>query len=94
MAILLATMTGIEEIWDTVLDHKGRLEKSGELEEKRKKQALNWMWSLVDEGLKERFYESSSIKKLLNKITREVETGVTASTDAAFALLSLFDDRT
>ena len=52
------------------------------------------MWSLVDEGLKERFYESPSIKKLLNNITREVETGVTAPTDAAFALLSLFDDRT
>ena len=87
-------MTGIENIWDTVLDHKGRLEKSGELEEKRKKQALNWMWSLVDEGLKGRFYENPSIKKLLNHITREVETGVTAPTDAAFALLSLFDDRT
>ena len=87
-------MNGIEDIWNTVLDHKERLEKTGELEEKRKKQALDWMWSLVDEGLKERFYESAPIKKLLNNITREVETGVTAPTDAAFALLSLFDDRT
>ncbi|HIJ57067.1 MAG TPA: methylmalonyl Co-A mutase-associated GTPase MeaB [Deltaproteobacteria bacterium] len=87
-------MAGIEDIWDMVLDHKERLERTGELEEKRKKQALNWMWSLVDDGLKERFYESPSIKKLLNNITREVETGVTAPTDAAFALLSLFDDRT
>jgi LAO/AO transport system kinase len=87
-------MAGIEDIWNTVLDHKERLEKTGELEERRKKQAIDWMWSLVDDGLKERFYENSSIKKLLNNITREVETGVTAPTDAAFALLSLFDDRT
>ena len=87
-------MTGIGEIWNTVLDYKEKLEKTGELEEKRKKQAIDWMWSLVDEGLKERFYESPAIKKLLSNITHEVETGVTAATDAAFALLSLFDDRT
>ena len=86
-------MIGIDTLWKTVLEHREKLSATGELAEKRKKQASAWMWAMVEEGLKERFYKHSDIKKLLSKISREVETGVTAPTDAAHALLSLFDNK-
>ena len=86
-------MKGIEKIWKAVLDHKEKLSTSGELMEKRRNQALDWMWSMVEEGLKERFYQHPDIKNLLGKATREVETGVTAPTDAAHALLALLDNK-
>ncbi len=86
-------MAGIEEIWRTVLDHHKRLLDSGELEHKRRSQAVDWMWSLVEQGLKERFYRNPEIKKQLNQITRSVENGTTAPTLAAGELLFLLDKK-
>lgn len=86
-------MAGIEEIWRTVLDHHKRLSDSGELEHKRRNQAVDWMWSLVEQGLKERFYRNSEIKKQLTQITRSVENGTTAPTLAAGELLFLLDKK-
>ena len=42
------TMDGIDEIWQTILDYKEKLEASGELMAKRKRQALEWLWALVE----------------------------------------------
>jgi LAO/AO transport system kinase len=86
-------MTGIKEIWQTVLDHRQRLSDSGELAYKRRKQALDWMWSLVEEGLKERFYQNPDIKKELTRIARCVENGTTAPTLAARELLLILDKK-
>jgi LAO/AO transport system kinase len=86
-------MTGIEEIWQSVLDHRERLSESGELEHKRRNQAVDWMWSLIEEGLKSRFYKNPEIKKQLYKIVRSVEKGTTAPTLAASELLFLLDKK-
>jgi LAO/AO transport system kinase len=85
-------MTGIKDIWQTVLNHKQKLTATGELEIKRKKQALDWMWFLVYEGLKERFHKNPEIEKQLSRITRSVEKGETAPTIAADKLLFFLDN--
>lgn len=86
-------MTGIEEIWQTVLDHRKRLSERGELDHKRRNQAVDWMWSLVEEGLKARFYKNPEVKKQLSEIARSVEKGATAPTLAASELLFLLDKK-
>jgi LAO/AO transport system kinase len=75
------------------LDHRQRLSDIGELALKRRKQALDWMWSLVEEGLRERFYQNPDIKKELTQIVRRVENGTTAPTLAARELLLILDKR-
>jgi LAO/AO transport system kinase len=85
-------MTGINIIWESVLAHHKRLTLTGELQANRKKQAVDWMWSLVKEGLKERFYQNPDVNKLLPEILNEVESGRTASTLAADRLLFLLDN--
>jgi LAO/AO transport system kinase len=85
------TMDGIENIWQTILDHKEKLEISGELMEKRRKQALDWLWALVEEGLRERFYRNPDVEKSLSEIVEAVEKGETAPTAAAQRLLDLHD---
>jgi len=52
--------TGIDKIWGVVLDYKKKLTATGELETKRKKQAIDWMWFLVKEGLTEWFNKNPS----------------------------------
>lgn len=84
-------MTGINEIWNIVLDHRNKMVKSGELETNRKKQAVNWMWSLVEEGLKDIFFSNSDIKRHLGKTTRDVEKGIKTPTVAASELLFFLD---
>jgi LAO/AO transport system kinase len=80
-------VAGITKIWQTVLAHREKLTASGELQAKRRKQALDWMWSLVEARLKERFYQHPDVKKRLPKLLREVEKGEKAPTIAADELL-------
>jgi len=83
--------SGIREIWQTVLDHRKKLTDTGELEQKRRQQALDWLWSLIEEGLKTRFEQNPDIKKRLPQIARAVEKGITAPTIAAEELLFFLD---
>jgi LAO/AO transport system kinase len=85
------TMDGIDEIWQTILDHRKKIEASGELAEKRSKQALDWRWALVEEGLVGRFYKNLKVKKSLPKIVKSVKNGKTGPTVAAHKLLYLHD---
>lgn len=80
-------MTGLKEIWEMVLDHRSRFVKTGELEAKRRKQALDWMWDLINQGLKDSFNNNFKIRKRLEQVTDEVERGRTSPTVAAYELL-------
>ncbi|HBN27414.1 MAG TPA: methylmalonyl Co-A mutase-associated GTPase MeaB, partial [Desulfobacteraceae bacterium] len=79
--------TGLGEIWDIILKHREKLTKTGEFQLKRKDQSVSWMRSLLEEGLKNRFYQNKNIKKMLPQITKEVEKGMITPTSAAHKLL-------
>ena len=83
--------TGIHEIWQAVLDHRRKLSDTGELVQNRRQQALDWLWSLIEEGLKIRFKQNSNVKKRLPQIARAVEKGITTPTIAAEELLFFLD---
>lgn len=86
------TMDGINEIWKAILKHRRKLETSGELAQRRRKQALDWMWALVEEGLRDRFYKNVDVSEALPEIVKAVENGRTAPTAAAHHLLDLNDN--
>lgn len=83
------TMDGLEDVWKTILDYRQILTDAGELAEKRRLQSVDWMWSLVQDGLKDRFFENQKVKALLPDIIGAVEKGQTSPTAAAYELLSL-----
>ena len=85
-------MTGIDEVWGTVLDYNKKLTATGELEAKREKQNIDWMRFLVKEGLREWFYKKPYVQKMIPKIEKEVEQGTTAPTTAADKLLFSLND--
>jgi len=84
-------MTGIYTIWKTVLRHREIFTASHDLEEKRRRQAGDWMGSLLDEGLTDRCIRPPEIKTQLPRILREVDRGTLAPTAAADKLLFLLD---
>jgi LAO/AO transport system kinase len=53
------TGTGLDEVWQAVLDHRAALEASGELAGLRAEQARQWLWTELREGLVERFVASA-----------------------------------
>ena len=81
--------TGIGEIWEIVLKHRDIMTASGELAERRRSQSLEWMWSLVEEGLKERFNRHPDVQQRLPQLLRQVEKGEVPPPAAACQLLSL-----
>jgi len=85
------TLDGIDEIWQVILEHRRKMEATGEMAEKRRQQSLDWMWALVEEGLLNRFYKNPGVEKSLPKIVKSVEEGKTGPTVAAHKLLYLHD---
>ncbi len=80
--------SGIDDIWQTILDHRQKLTDSGEMAAKRKHQALDWMAFLLEEGLHHWFYTDPKIKAVLPGLQAEVEKKKTSPTAAADALLA------
>lgn len=87
------TLTGIDRIWETVQDYRKRMAATGELEEKRRRQSVAWMWSRIEDGLKERFFENRRISAQLPKIKAAVARGEISPTAGADKLLFLLDNQ-
>jgi LAO/AO transport system kinase len=86
------TLTGVDELWKTVQDHRKRMTATGELDERRRRQALAWMWSRIEDGLKERFFSHREVAMRLRDIEAAVERGELSPTVGADNLLFLLDN--
>ena len=78
---------GIDKIWKTILDHKTKLTDAGEMAEKRKEQALDWMSFLLDEGLRQWFYNNPQVINILPQLQKNVAKELTSPAAAADNLL-------
>jgi len=78
---------GIDRIWNTIKEHRTKLTDCGEMASKRKTQALDWMSFLLDDGLRQWFYNTPDVKKALNDLQKDVESKNTSPTAAADMLL-------
>jgi LAO/AO transport system kinase len=76
------TGQGLDELWTKVLDHRKRLEATGELAAKRRAQDTKWMWALVHERLHERLTHDPALRQRVPEIERAIAGG-TLSPDAA-----------
>ena len=85
-------MVGIDHIWSTVKEYRQRLSNTGELDEKRRRQALSWMWSRIEDGLRERFYSHPQVSSRLRDIEASVQRGELSPTVGAESLLFLLDN--
>ncbi|MFH1157189.1 MAG: methylmalonyl Co-A mutase-associated GTPase MeaB [Pseudomonadota bacterium] len=79
---------GTRPVWDTVLEHRRKMKATGEFHERRRKQAMSWMWTLVEEGLKLRFRENQRIVQMIPGIARRVEKELMSPRAAAEELLA------
>jgi LAO/AO transport system kinase len=69
------TGDGIAALWDTVLDHRNRMEKSGELDARRREQQVKWMWAMLEDRVFARLRSDPAIKAKLPRIEKAVAEG-------------------
>jgi LAO/AO transport system kinase len=79
---------GMAEFWNEIERYREITTKTGELDAKRKKQALDWMWSLIESGLHQMFKTHPQVHAALPKLSGLVADGVTTPNSAAQQLLA------
>ena len=82
---------GVDEIWDLIEEFRRRTRASGIFARRRREQARDWVRSMVEERLRERFYEHPAVRSLLPEIEQAVMEGSLPATRAAWQLLEAFD---
>ncbi|HKC50848.1 MAG TPA: methylmalonyl Co-A mutase-associated GTPase MeaB [Myxococcota bacterium] len=87
------TGDGVEQFWRTVLAHREAIQKSGELEGRRRTQARAWLWRLLDEGLQAAFRADPKLAGRLPDLEAEVEAHAISAPRAARILLDIFTRR-
>jgi LAO/AO transport system kinase len=87
------TGAGLDEIWKIIGEHHQLLSASGELENRRRRQLLGWMWSLIDEGLRSAVRANLEVAHILAALEGDVLEGRTTPTVAADQILSTFHTR-
>ncbi len=93
MALSAATGQGIPEFWGEVERFREARTRSGELAEKRRRQAVDWMWSLIDSGLRSDFRHHDEVRARLGPLTQAVGRGSVTPAAAAQELLDLAKKR-
>ncbi len=82
--------TGIAAVWEAVEGFRVAMTAAGEIEARRARQALAWMWSEVDETLEARLRAAPQVAERLGEIERRVAAGDLSPTAAAAELLAAF----
>ncbi len=87
------TGEGVDAIWAAVADHRARTTTSGTLARHRERQALRWMWDLVDDRLMSALRADPDVRARLSGLEAAVRSGALPPTAAARQLVDAFLDR-
>lgn len=87
LAVSALAKRGIPAFWAEVERHRAVMTASGELEAKRRRQALAWMWTMIDTGLRQYFRRHPAVQAELGALTHAVGAGQTTPGAAAHRLL-------
>jgi len=83
--------TGLDTLWAQIELHRAKLSESGELDDKRRQQQVDWMWASVDDRLLSRLHHAPGVRRLAPRLEREVREGSLTATLAAQRILDAID---
>ncbi len=84
------TGEGIDSLWSVIKSFEKQTKESGIFEDRRKKQLLEWTFSMIEERLKDKFYSHPNIKEIIPFTKEEILSGKKLPTSAAESLLKMF----
>jgi LAO/AO transport system kinase len=78
---------GIPGFWAQVENYSAALTPTGEFAARRQRQSVDWMWSLIDSGLRQYFRQHPAVRTGLSDLSMAVSEGRTTPGAAAYRLL-------
>ena len=88
------TGAGLDDIWQTIGEHRRTLTGSGELAERRRRQQVDWMWAMVRDRLMASLAEHPAVAAMVAEVEREVAGQRLTPALAADRILAAFRDGT
>ena len=85
------TGTGVDDVWQRVLDHREHLGADG-LAERRAHQQLDFAWALVRDELEHRLRRSDAVRRVRAEVRDLVLRGELPAVAAADRILAAYDD--
>lgn len=82
--------TGIDNIWQIILDYQQHSSANGYFNKNRQVQNLEWMYDSLKQALENSFFESDAVVKNIEKIEKSVTEGRELPIYAAEKLLQMF----
>jgi LAO/AO transport system kinase len=67
--------TGIDALWQKVLDHRAAMAAASEFAERRRLQQVKWMWSMLEQRMMARLRADAAVRARVKKIEAEVAAG-------------------
>lgn len=83
--------TGLLELWAVMREFEKVTKKSGAFENRRQRQIIAWVKTMIDEHLHNLFYEDPVIKVRLPEVRAAVLAGVVSPSQAVAELIRTFD---
>ena len=87
------TGDGVEQLWAEVQRHHAVMEEAGEIQARRARQQVDWMWSMVNEQLLSRLQSSEAVRQIADRVQDDVRTAKTTASLAAAEILKAFDSQ-
>lgn len=79
---------GVDALWSTIRRHRDALAATGELADKRARQQIEWMWSMVEERLAALVREDPEVHREALRLETEVAAGRIPASAAADAIVT------
>src|SRR3984885_9398724 len=67
--------TGIDTIWQKILDHRTAMNASGDFAARRRQQQVKWMWSMLEQHMMARLRADPAVRAKVKKTEAEVADG-------------------
>jgi LAO/AO transport system kinase len=84
------TGAGLDELWQQIVDHRTAMTDHGDFHERRRRQQVDWMWTMVRDTLLTRLHADPAVRNLVPDLEQQVRTGRLTATVAAQRILTAF----
>ena len=88
LTVSALTGAGVPELWGHIERFHQAMAATGEFHARRRRQAVDWMWSLIDAELRARFRHHPAVQERLDRLTAAVSRGAIEPAAAANELLA------
>jgi len=81
---------GVAEVWQMLDAFRNAMQQSGEFDETRRRQSVDWMWALLMDDLKSLFLHHKDVRGIFPQVQEAVSQGITTPSAASRRLLDVF----